>query len=90
MTTKTTGRPRKGKSFGDFEGKKALKIEIARQIAAHLRQNEMTQTTASIKFGIDPGIMSHICNANLDAFTVDRLIGIAETIGVVVKVNFGE
>ena len=82
------GRPRGSSS--EFQGKKAVKIEIARRIAAHLRESGLTQAEASVKYGIDEGVMSRICNAKLDIFTVDRLISWAETMGIVANVNFGD
>lgn len=80
------GRP-KG-SASEFQGKKAIKIEIARRIAAHLRESGLTQAEASVKYGIDEGVMSRICNAKLDIFTVDRLISWAEGMGIVAEINF--
>lgn len=81
-------KKRTSSSVSEFPGKKAAKIEIARRIAAHLRDNGLTQAEASAKYSIDEGVMSRICNANLDIFTVDRLIGLAETMGIVAVVNF--
>lgn len=76
--------------ISEFPQKRALKIEIARQIAAHLRDNNITQAEAAAAYSIDQAVMSRICNANLDIFTVDRLIGMAESMGIVVNVNFGD
>lgn len=76
--------------ISEFPQKKAMKVEIARQIAAHLRDNNITQAEAAVTYNIDQAVMSRICNANLDIFTVDRLIGMAESMGIVVNVNFGE
>jgi len=75
--------------ISEFPNKRAMKIEIARQIAAYLRDNEITQAEAAVKYGMDQAVVSRICNANLDIFTVDRLIGIAESMGIVVNVKFG-
>jgi predicted XRE-type DNA-binding protein len=76
--------------ISEFPQKKAMKIEIARQIAAHLRDNNITQAEAAIAYNIDQAVMSRICNANLDIFTVDRLIGMAESMGIVANINFVE
>ena len=76
------------KSVSNFANKKAMKMEVARRIAARLRESEMTQAEASKTYGIDEGVISRICNANLDIFTLDRLIGIAESMGIVAIVNF--
>ena len=78
------------KSMRDFGWKKAIKTEVARRIAAHLRENDLSQADACKKFGLDAGVISHICNANLDIFTLDRLIGVAEQMGIVATVNFNE
>ena len=74
--------------LSEFPQKRAIKIEIAKRIAAYIRDTGTTQTEVAVKHNIDQGVMSRICNANLDGFTVDRLMGVAETIGVVVDVNF--
>lgn len=90
---KTKGRPKKvynKQPISDFPQKKSMKIEIAKQIAAHLRDTGTTQTEAVALYNVDAGVMSRICNANLDIFTVDRLIGIAESMGIVVNVNFSQ
>lgn len=76
--------------ISEFPQKRAMKIEIAKQIAAHLRDTNITQAEASVKYGLDQGVMSRICNANLNVFTVDRLIGIAESMGIAVDVKFGD
>lgn len=76
--------------ISEFPQKKAMKVEIARQIAAHLRDSNITQAEAAVMYGIDQAVMSRICNANLDIFTVDRMIGMAESMGIVVNVNFGD
>ena len=90
---KPKGRPKKTynkQPISDFPQKKGMKIEIAKQIAAHLRDTGTTQSEAVVKYSVDAGVMSRICNANLDIFTVDRLIGIAESMGIVVNVNFDQ
>lgn len=87
-TSVKRGRP--VKSAIDFPAKKAMKIEIARQIAAHLRGCGLTQAEASAEYKIDAAVLSNICNANLEVFTIDRLIGIAQGMGIVVNINFGE
>jgi predicted XRE-type DNA-binding protein len=85
-TSARRGRPPLGTN--EFTGKKAIKIEIARRIAAHLRDLDLTQAEASSKYKIDQGVMSRICNANLEIFSVDRLIGLAESMGIVANINF--
>ena len=76
------------KSVSNFKHKRAMKIEVARRIAAQLREQGLTQAEASKAFQVDEGVISRICNANLDIFTLDRLIGIAESMGIVSSVNF--
>ena len=76
------------KSMRDFNGKKTIKIEVARRIAAFLRENDLSQADACKQFDLDAGVISHICNANLGIFTLDRLIGVAEKMGIVATVNF--
>lgn len=71
-----------------FNNKDQLKYEFARRIAAKLRENDMSQVEASKAFGINESIVSRICNANLTVFTLDRLMGIAMSMGIVVNVNF--
>lgn len=90
MNTKKKSRSKANAPISDFPQKKAMKIEIARQIAAHLRDSNITQAEAAVTYKIDQAVMSRICNANLDIFTVDRLIGMAESMGIVVNVNFGD
>jgi len=90
MMNKTAKRGRPKGSSSEFQGKKAVKIEIARRIAAHLRESGLTQAEASAKYGIDEGVMSRICNAKLDIFTVDRLLSWAEKMGIVANINFEE
>lgn len=72
----------------NFKNKQAMKMSVARQIAAKLRENGMTQAQASKTFGIDEGHVSRICNANLSIFTLDRLIGIAESMGIDAIIKF--
>ena len=76
------------KSLSDFASRKKMKLDVARQINAHIRDCGMSQAQAATTYGIDAGIISHVCNANLDAFTLDRLLGIAEVMGVVGVINF--
>ena len=83
---KTAAKPTK--TLSEFSARKKMKLDVARQINAHIRDCGMSQAQAATTYGIYAGIISHVCNANLDPFTLDRLLGIAEIMGVVGIINF--
>ncbi len=68
---------------------KTLKA-IARDIAATLKKQELTQTAASHLTGEAPSQISLVCTGKLKGFSMERLLRMRAMLGGKIVVKFGD
>jgi predicted XRE-type DNA-binding protein len=66
-----------------------LKARVANEIAHALDRRELSVRGAAKQAGATAADLSRIRNADLDRFTLDRLVRIAERLGCRVEIKFG-
>ena len=67
-----------------------LKSRVASEIARALDRRELTVRAAATATGATAADISRIRNADLDRFTLDRLVRIAERLGCRVEIKVGK
>jgi predicted XRE-type DNA-binding protein len=88
MSTKITKSS--GNVYADLDIKNAdehaLKAELVRQIAAVMKEQELTQTAAARRLGIDQPDVSKLLRGHFRQFSVERLIRFLVALGQDVKI----
>lgn len=64
-----------------------MKSQVATEIAKTLDRREMSMRAAAKEAGATAADLSRIRNADLDRFTLDRLVRIAEQLGCKVEIK---
>jgi predicted XRE-type DNA-binding protein len=67
-----------------------LKSRMANEIVRVLNRRELSVRAAARETGVAAADMSRIRNADLDRFTLDRLVRIAERLGCRVEIRIGK
>lgn len=67
-----------------------LKSRLANEIARVLARRELSVRAAAKEAGATAADLSRIRNADLDHFTLDRLVRIAERLGCRVEIKIGK
>jgi predicted XRE-type DNA-binding protein len=66
-----------------------LKARVANEIVRALERQELSVRAGAKEAGATPADLSRIRNADLDRFTLDRLVRIAERLGCRVEIKIG-
>lgn len=66
----------------------AMKVEIARHISRVISDQNITQTEAAKKMGVDQAKVSAVTRGRLDGFSVPRLINMLVKLGWDVNIQF--
>jgi predicted XRE-type DNA-binding protein len=59
-----------------------IRLGLAKAIRRAVEKKELTHVEASEKAGVGPTVMTAIMNGNLDKISTDRLIDIAQALGL--------
>jgi predicted XRE-type DNA-binding protein len=59
-----------------------MRLDLAKAIRKTIEKKELTHAQASVKTGIGRTVITAIMNGNLDKISTDRLIDIAQALGL--------
>jgi predicted XRE-type DNA-binding protein len=87
--TKSRQPPGEAYAHLDFPnpGEHALKAELARQIAARLEAEALTQTAAAERLGISQPDVSRLLGGNFRQFSVERLMRFLVALGQDIEIR---